>query len=127
MTKFRNWFIKKYDDWRGEAYGRERSVTEFAQYLGIAQPTVNSWLKGTREPKTRESINKIADRYGAEVFDVAGFPLEEHERFYWEMAPVLKVMTPEEREMLKAVGHMFISKEFGEELKERVRLYRLKK
>jgi transcriptional regulator with XRE-family HTH domain len=67
MNMFSKWLSQKYLDWRGDAYGRERSITEFAKYIGVDQSAMSAWMNGTRVPKHQETISKLTAKFGNEV------------------------------------------------------------
>ena len=67
---FHQWIKSKYLEWRGDAIGRDKSISQFAEYIGIPQPTVSTWMLGKNEPKDERSIRALADRFGPDVFDV---------------------------------------------------------
>ncbi len=71
--EFWEWMTEKYIEWRGKAIGNERSISEFAVYVGVPQPTMSTWMKKEgREPRSQKSIQKLVDIYGLEVYDVLG-------------------------------------------------------
>jgi len=71
LMLFSEWISKKYTEWRGDAIGNDRSVTQFALMLGVAQPALTAWMNGEYIPKSQKNINKIAAHY-PEVYDVLG-------------------------------------------------------
>lgn len=61
---------------------REWSQTEFAARIGVAEPTVGRWLRGTRRPDA-QSLSKIemvaevpARMWGLPPFDACGNDVE---------------------------------------------------
>lgn len=71
-TKFSEWLESRYLEWQVKGKGR-KTVTEFAEYLGFPQPTVNNWLNGARTP-SGDSIFPLAVKLGLEVYDTLGLP-----------------------------------------------------
>ena len=71
--EFSEWITKKYVEWRGEAVGRSRSVSEFADFIGVKQQAMSSWMYGI-VPKDYENIIKLAAKLGDEVYDVLNVP-----------------------------------------------------
>lgn len=41
--------------------GHEVTVTDFAALLGVNQGDLSHWLRGNREPKSNDTIRKLAD------------------------------------------------------------------
>lgn len=69
--EFSDWITRKYIDWRGDAYGNERSVTEFAAWIGVSQPLMAKWMrKNGSKPGTSKTINKLIAKFGREVTDI---------------------------------------------------------
>ncbi|BCY18655.1 hypothetical protein hrd7_25040 [Leptolinea sp. HRD-7] len=67
---FHKWIKEKYTNWSDSG---KKSVSQFAAYLEISQPTVNAWIGETRgQPQTREIINKLVAKFGDEVYEVLG-------------------------------------------------------
>jgi transcriptional regulator with XRE-family HTH domain len=64
---FKQWIWNKFDEWRR---GTTRGVTEYASYLGVNQPTVSAWLKGSYGPRG-DSLRKLAKVY-PDVYEVFG-------------------------------------------------------
>ncbi len=71
--RFDEWITRKYLLFRGNAIGREGSISEFAKFLGIPQPILSGWMKkGGKIPKSHKYISALARIYGDEVFDILG-------------------------------------------------------
>jgi hypothetical protein len=71
--EFYNWMTRKYLEWRGDAIGREKSITQFAKYIGVSQQLMTEWLReGGNIPRDKKKINKLVEKYGDEVFVVLG-------------------------------------------------------
>jgi hypothetical protein len=72
---FHEWITRKYVEWRGDAIGNERSVTEFAAWIGVSQPLMSSWMKkGGKIPRSKKAIDALSKAFGLEVYDVLGLP-----------------------------------------------------
>ena len=67
--EFSDWINAKFMDWCGK---RRRTVTEFADYLGVKQPSVSKWMKKGGPTPDMASTLKLAARFGPEVYDVLG-------------------------------------------------------
>lgn len=74
LVEFHNWITRKYVEWRGSAIGHERSISEFAEYIGVSQQLMSGWMKpGGMVPRSQKSINKLVAVYGAaEVYEALG-------------------------------------------------------
>lgn len=59
---FREWEISR---------GRRQTVTSFARYLGVKQPTLNRWMTGDNPP-TGDNVHKLAAKLGYEIYDIVG-------------------------------------------------------
>lgn len=71
VKNFFEWFDEQFDAWSKLHGGK--SENQFSAYLGISQPTVNSWRLRTRGvPKTKAIIDKLAEKLNYEVYDVLG-------------------------------------------------------
>jgi transcriptional regulator with XRE-family HTH domain len=71
MMTFPEWITRKYLDWRGDVV-TGRSITKFAEYLGVSQSLMNNWMQGQRMPG-RKSLMKIGRKYPEiiEIFEFA--------------------------------------------------------
>lgn len=55
--------------------GNTRSITDFADYVGVKQPVMSSWMKkGGKIPRSQGSITKLVRAFGPEVYDILGLP-----------------------------------------------------
>ena len=73
VMEFSEWITKKYIEWRGEAFGQERSITKFAEMLGVKRSLLTQWMqKDGKVPSSHLSINALVAYYGPEVYDVLG-------------------------------------------------------
>ena len=68
--EFAEWLEGKYIAWMNET-GRRRTLTEFAEYLGVGQPLLSQWLNGRYLPGMK-NVSKLAARLGPEVYDLLG-------------------------------------------------------
>jgi transcriptional regulator with XRE-family HTH domain len=100
---FHEWLNKKYVDWRGNAVGQERSITEFANMIGVSQSLMTQWMQqGGKKPRTQATINKLVSAFGVEVYEVLGFQPPDH---LLEIPPDLP---PEVRQELLSAQRQFI-------------------
>jgi len=64
------WLNQHFLDWERQE-GKRRTITAFAQYLGVPQSSLSSWMSGAYMP-SGESIQKIAEKLGYEIYDILG-------------------------------------------------------
>ncbi len=69
------WLLDHFRKWEA-ATGRKQTVSEFARWLGIKQPTVNRWMTGDSTP-AGENLRRLAHKLGPEIYDVLGVPRPE--------------------------------------------------
>lgn len=65
------WLESKFIAWIAES-GHRRTVTEFAEWLGVPRSLLSYYMNGSRKPK-RQTADLIAARLGPEVYDLLGF------------------------------------------------------
>jgi transcriptional regulator with XRE-family HTH domain len=86
---FRQWLEIKFLEWQRNQGGR-KTVLQFADFLGVSQQAVSSWMNGTRLPQG-EYLRKLADKLGLEVYDVLGLerpdPLLYYLTKHWDEFP----------------------------------------
>lgn len=88
-VEFKDWITQKYVQWRGNAVGRERTVKDFAIWIGVSQPTMVQWMSGKKLPKSHQSMNGLVAKYGvADVFAALGMPIPDEEDTYPLVEPV---------------------------------------
>lgn len=66
-VEFKEWITKRYLEWRGDSFGNERSISEFARYLDVNQSLLSRWMSGVKIPGVI-NIAKISNLY-PEVYD----------------------------------------------------------
>lgn len=95
--EFSEWITNKYVEWRGDAIGRNRSVSEFAEYIGVKQQAMSSWMNGIT-PKRHETITRLAAQLGPEVYDVLGIDRPpQADPIYDELHKIFHQMTADQR------------------------------
>lgn len=62
---------KKYIEWRGD---KRATISEFAEFIGVSQPVMSSWMKRNGKMPGSSSLAKISSKLGLEVYDVLGLP-----------------------------------------------------
>jgi len=96
QERWHKWINHQYLEYRGLAIGRERTVTEFARYVGLTQPTMTN-LMNKSVPSRAKTIQKFVRIYGPEVYDVLGM---ERPDFVAELENQLKSATPTEKDRI---------------------------
>jgi hypothetical protein len=107
---FQTWITKKYVKWRGEAVGRNRSVSDFADFIGVKQQAMSSWMNGSI-PKRHETITKLVAKFGPEVYDVLGIPNPYQDDRIYEFLDRISKMTAEQRARYLDLGNNILSEE----------------
>ena len=60
--EFREWITRKYIDWRGDAIGNDRSITDFAKMIGISHQVMGNWMNGAI-PNRKATVDKLVAVY----------------------------------------------------------------
>ena len=70
---FNDYLTQKYVDWRGDAIGRERSLKDFADWIGISNQLLTYWMRPNGKiPKHKKTIDKLVIKFGPEIYDMLG-------------------------------------------------------
>ncbi len=102
MKEFSDWITDKYREWRGDAVGRERTITDFANYIGVNQSVVSSWMKkGGKVPKHKDSIDKLVAKFGPEVYNVLGIDAALTDDVIDPVAAMIQQFPPEDRPLVR--------------------------
>jgi transcriptional regulator with XRE-family HTH domain len=74
---FAEWITKKYLEYRGDAIGNSRSITDFAKLLGISQPLLSQWMmkKNGKTPESARTITQLVNYFGVEAYEALGLPV----------------------------------------------------
>ena len=67
-----DWLTRKYLEWQ-TAEANRRTVTEFADFLGISRGAFNKYMNGNRRPRG-VYVDMIAAKLGPEIYDLVGAP-----------------------------------------------------
>lgn len=122
--EFSEWITQKYIAWRGNAIGQDRSISKFADLLGIRQNVLSAWMqKNGKTPRDQKNINALIRHFGFEAYDALGLERPSDSEFFEglpsEIAGPLKaaieevrasgmnkdtdIATPEDIERIKAI------------------------
>ncbi|MEN6624257.1 MAG: hypothetical protein ABFD50_22260, partial [Smithella sp.] len=72
--EFSDWITKKYIEWRGDSFGHEKTISDFAKWMGVSQSVMSYWMKKNgKVPDTQKSISKIAKRY-PDIYEILELP-----------------------------------------------------
>lgn len=63
--EFWEWMNQKYIEWRGSGRG---TISEFADFIGVRQSVMSSWMKRGGKNPGRANLAKIASKLGPEVY-----------------------------------------------------------
>ena len=81
--KFSEWITQKYIEWRGNAIGNDRSISKFAEMLGVRQNVLSAWMqKNGKTPTGQKNINALIHYFGVEAYDALGFERPTEEEFF---------------------------------------------
>ena len=72
MKDAASWLDMKFLDWQ-TSHGKRKTLTQFADYLGISQSLLSHYMNGTHSP-SGENVEKIALRLGDEIYAILGLP-----------------------------------------------------
>jgi transcriptional regulator with XRE-family HTH domain len=99
--EFKEWIFKKYLDWQAEI-GVRKSMSEFANYLGVSQQTISVWMNGRGTPSGK-NVYKLGAQLGWELYDMLGLPRPElsEEAAYLFMAALVRMYPPEQRPYIR--------------------------
>ena len=70
IMNLKEWLLEEYRKWERKT-GRRQSMTAFARFLGVKQPTLNRWMIGDNLPDGN-NIRKLAEKLGPEIYDIMG-------------------------------------------------------
>jgi transcriptional regulator with XRE-family HTH domain len=66
------WFVTQFRQWESET-GSHQTITSFGEYLGLSQPTISAYMRGTRTP-SKETAKQIAERLNNfKILDILGY------------------------------------------------------
>lgn len=94
LESWRQFTNKKFLEWQNQM-GARKTITAFANYIGIPQPTVSLWLNGSRLPKSNEEIEKISSIWGLDVYDA--LQVERPDEYLYKLKKVWKDLSTEKR------------------------------
>lgn len=84
--KFSNWLRMKYIDWQKEL-GDLKTVSQFAQYLDLAQPTLTSYMNGSRKPSFKTTMKIVEKLDDYEALDILDFANPKHNLSLGKLPP----------------------------------------
>jgi len=65
-----SWLNTRFLEWEKEQ-GKRQTISAFAKFLGVPQPSLSNWMAGVHEP-SGDSLFKIATKLGREIYDLLG-------------------------------------------------------
>ena len=88
--EFFEWMTQKYIEWRGSAIGHERTVTDYAAYIGVSQQVMSAWMKKDGNvPRGMKTISKLSAKY-PEVYEILDIPRPELDEPWDQLPPELR-------------------------------------
>jgi hypothetical protein len=92
--RFDEWITKRYLRWRGDAIGHERTVRDFAEWIGVGQSLMVQWMRPParkgKVPRSHNSVSKLVTKFGDEVYLVLGLepqPMDRIVRLVSQLPP----------------------------------------
>jgi transcriptional regulator with XRE-family HTH domain len=67
------WLNDQFREWEKKS-GRRQTVTAFARWLGIKQPTLNRWMSGDTTPDA-ENLRVLSRKLGTEIYIILGLKI----------------------------------------------------
>lgn len=72
-NRFITFIRSKFYEWRGET---DRNWSQFADYIGVSQQTMNSWKNGNfKQAPKQENQQALFNHYGPEAYTALGIPV----------------------------------------------------
>lgn len=112
-VEFKDWITQEYIKWRGNAIGHERSISDFAEYIGISQPLMVKWMNGGK-PSTDNQV-LIAEKLGVEVYEVLEIPQAERP-VPKNLRELINKIPPENQEELRDLIEAYILRQGWERI-----------
>lgn len=73
METCSGWLLRKFREWETSTGGRQ-TVSAFARYLGVKQPSLNRWMNSDSVPDFENAV-KISQKLGTEIFEILNLPV----------------------------------------------------
>jgi len=110
QKQFKEWLFDHFIEWEKQQKGRRSNFTKFAEFLGVKQPQLSSWLKGDYKPGTN-NIKLLADLFGMEVYDVLDIPRPDPDLYYIQIN--WSDLKPEHRKALRESAEKYLVNKKG--------------
>ncbi len=72
IMNYDEWLRIKFLEWEKNS-GRRQTVTAFARYLKVKQPSLERWMNGDNPPSLKY-IQILGSKLGHEIYDILGLP-----------------------------------------------------
>lgn len=103
--EFSEWITKKYIDWRGNSIGQDRSISKFAEMLGVRQNVLSAWMqKNGKAPRSKKNISALIRYFGFEVYDALDLPRPSESDVLSQLPPELSEPLIAALEEIRASG-----------------------
>ena len=106
MESFPQFLVRKFREWEISTK-RKQSVSSFARYLGVKQPSLSRWMTGDNPPDL-EHIQKLAAKLGPEIYEILGFEKPEHAVKEWQA--LYDLAPPDLRDELLEMNRQWLKK-----------------
>jgi transcriptional regulator with XRE-family HTH domain len=70
--EFARFMTRKFREWE-EGRGSRQSVSAYARFLGVKQPTLTRWMQGDSLPDMG-NVEILAEKLGPDIYSVLGLP-----------------------------------------------------
>ncbi len=70
-----SYLTRKFREWEASTK-RHQTITAFARWVGVSQPSMARWMNGDNVPTEAQNINKLIERFGddPEFYQILGIP-----------------------------------------------------
>ena len=100
--KVSQWITDKFLDWQKQS-GKRKTITEFAEYLGVGNTTLTKWMNGDRTPRGIY-IEMVARKLGDEIYALLGSKKNSRSSF---IDAIYDDLTPEQKEQVDSLIRKF--------------------
>ena len=69
---FGDWILEKMQEWEREK-GERSTITAFAKYLGVSQPTISSWINESRKPSGEAALRLAKEFNDYEILELLSY------------------------------------------------------
>ena len=98
-----SYLTRKFREWEASTK-RHQTITAFARWVGVSQPSMARWMNGDNIPTEAQNINKLIERFGddPEIYQILGIPARNP--ILTKLQELDKADNPEAEEIFKLIG-----------------------